>query len=97
MVSHESIYQYIWTNKKQGGDLYVKFRNRHIKYKKRYCKKDNRGIIPNKKSINQRSEIINNKLRIGDWEIDLIIGKNHKGTILTATERKTQYELVAKL
>jgi len=97
MVSHESIYQYVWSDKKQGGALYLKLRNSHIKYKKRYGKKDNRGIIPNKKSINQRSEIINNKLRIGDWEIDLIIGKGHKGAILTATERKTHYELVAKL
>ena len=43
MVSHESIYQYIWTDKKQGGALYLKLRNSHIKYKKRYGKKDNRG------------------------------------------------------
>jgi len=35
--------------------------------------------IPNRTDIDERPEIINNRERVGDWERDLIIGKNHKG------------------
>jgi IS30 family transposase len=97
MVSHETIYQYIWSDKASGGDLYTYLRNSNKKYKKRYGKKDSRGQIPNKKNISERPAIVEDKQRIGDWEIDLIIGKNHKGAILTATERKTCYELMVLL
>ena len=97
MISHERIYQYIWADKDQGGTLYCYLRNSNKKYKKRYGKKDSRGQIPNKKNISERPEIVDQKDRIGDWEIDLIIGKDHKGAILTATERKTCFELMVLL
>ena len=97
MVSHECIYQYIWKDKSQGGNLWKHLRHGHKKYRKRYGSKDNRGQIPNKVSIEQRPEVVDKKQRIGDWEIDTIIGANHKGAILTATERKTQYILMAKI
>ncbi|MBO5781235.1 MAG: IS30 family transposase [Opitutales bacterium] len=29
--------------------------------------------------------------RFGDWEGDLIMGKNHKGAILTLVERRSKY------
>lgn len=95
MVSHETIYKYIWKDKQSNGKLYEHLRNSSKKYKKRYGKTDKRGQIPNKISIETRGIVIDNKERIGDWEIDLIIGKNHKGAIVTATERKTNYELIA--
>ena len=54
-------------------------------------------IIKNKVSIDDRPEIINNKERYGDWEIDTIIGKNHKGAIVTVVERKSSFILIRKL
>ncbi|KAA6315101.1 hypothetical protein EZS27_034389 [termite gut metagenome] len=50
-----------------------------------------------KVSIEQRPEIINQKQRFGDWEIDTIVGKENKGAILTLTERKTGFLLMKKL
>ncbi|KAA6313748.1 hypothetical protein EZS27_035530 [termite gut metagenome] len=50
-----------------------------------------------KVSIEQRPEIINQKQRFGDWEIDTIVGKENKGAILTVTERKTGFLLMKKL
>ena len=97
MVCHESIYQIIWRDKANGGMLWKNLRHAHKKYRKRYGTKDRRGKIPNRISIDKRPEIVNNKERIGDWEIDTIIGKNHQGAIVTATERKTQFVLMAKL
>ncbi|MDR0728926.1 MAG: hypothetical protein LBF19_02215 [Prevotellaceae bacterium] len=48
-------------------------------------------------SIDLRLEVISKKERIGDWEIDAVIGKENKGAILTATERKTGVLLTKKL
>ena len=38
-------------------------------------------------SIESRPEIVAERSRFGDWEGDLIMGKNHKGAILTLVER----------
>ncbi len=98
MVSHERIYQYIHEDKENGGKLFEHLRTGKKKYKKRYGKHKNpRIIIKNKVSIDERPEIINNKERYGDWEIDTIIGKNHKGAIVTVVERKSSFILVRKL
>jgi len=37
---------------------------------------------------------VDKKERIGDWEIDTIIGKNHKGVLISAVERKTQFSCI---
>jgi transposase, IS30 family len=96
-VSHERIYQYVWSDKQNGGNLYVNLRNRGKKYRKRGAEKDKRGIITNRVSIHERPAIVGEKARVGDWEGDTIIGKDHKGAILTTNERKSGYVLLAKL
>ena len=95
MVSHERIYQYIREDKKKGGVLYKNCRHR-LKHRKRPVG-GKKVVIPDKVSIEQRPEIINNRERFGDWEIDTIIGKENKGAILTATERTTGFLLMKKL
>ena len=98
MVSHERIYQFIYQDKENGGSLYKHLRTGEKKYRKRYGKHKNRRIvIKNKVSIDERPEIINNKERFGDWEIDTIIGKNHIGAIVTIVERKSGFILLRKL
>ena len=98
MVSHERIYQYIYQDKENGGNLFKHLRTGQKRYKKRYGKhKNSKIIIKNKVSIDERPEIINNKQRYGDWEIDTIIGKNHKGSIVTIVERKSSFILIRKL
>jgi IS30 family transposase len=82
-------------DKKSGGSLYLHLRCRQKKYKKRYGSNDQRGTIPNRKSIDERPKIVNEKSRIGDWEGDTVIGKNHKGALVTLVERKTKFTLVA--
>ena len=96
MVSVERIYQYIYENQAQNGTLYLHLRTARRYRKKRLNRKHQRGQIPNRVMINQRPEIVNTKQRFGDWEVDTIIGKNHKTAILTATERKSQFELMVK-
>ena len=54
-------------------------------------------IIKNKVSIDKRPEIVDERSRFGDWEIDTIVGKENKGAIVTLTERKTGLLLMEKL
>ena len=88
-VSHERIYQYIWEDKKQGGTLYKHLRNQGKRYRKRGSAKDNRGIIKGRVSIDQRPDIVELKNRIGDLEIDLVIGKGHNQALLTINDRSS--------
>ena len=89
MVSVETIYQYIWLDKRKGGTLYKHLRSKGKKYKKRGLLKDKRGHIPGRVDISERPAIVEDKTRIGDLEIDLVIGKNHKGALLTINDRVT--------
>ena len=98
MVSHESIYKFVYQDKDNGGMLYKNLRVASKKYRKRYGSgKNKRGIIKGKVSIDERLNCINNKERVGDWEIDTIVGKNNKGAIVTIAERTTAFVLIAKL
>ena len=94
-ISHERIYQHIWADKQKGGDLYTYLRRQGKKYDKRRNGKSTRGQIKNQVSIDDRPEIVDNKTRVGDWEIDTVIGKNHKGAIVTIVERKTLFTVAA--
>ena len=98
MVSHERIYQFIYQDKAIGGDLYKNLRTAHKKYHRRYG--SGRPVfqtIKNRVFIDQRPEVINGRQRYGDWEIDTIVGKNNKGSIVTLVERKSAFTLMAKL
>ena len=86
-VSVERLYQHIWKDKKRGGEIYQHLRNQGRKYRKRGDKKDNRGIIKNRIDIDERPEIVADRSRFGDVEVDLIVGKNHKEFILTINDR----------
>lgn len=97
MVSHECIYQYIYTDKKQGGKLYENLRFQRKKRCKRLAIKDRRGIIPNKKMIAERPKEVQEKVRFGDWEGDTIVGKDHKGAILTLVERISKLTFMVRL
>lgn len=96
-VSVERIYQHIWKDKKNGGSLYKHLRTQGKRYRKRGACKDKRGQIPDKISIEHRPKIVDEKIRMGDVEIDLIIGKNHKKAILTANDRVTGKARIALL
>ena len=96
-LHHETIYQYLLRDKRAGGELYKHLRHQNKRYRKRYGSSNNRTGIPNRVDIDQRPEEANNRERVGDWESDTIIGKNHKGAIVTLDERKTKLRLALPL
>jgi IS30 family transposase len=97
-VSHERIYQYIWQDKAQGGMLYKHLRIGGTKQRrKRRNSRDMRGTIKNRVGIEQRPDIVERKTRIGDWEGDTVVGKNHQGALVTLVDRKSKLTLIGKV
>jgi len=97
MVSHERIYQYIYADKKKGGSLHKHLRIAFKPYRKRYGSNKRRCNILNRVSIEQRPGIVNERTRVGDWEVDTVMGPDHKEAILTIIERKSLFTILRKL
>ena len=91
LLSHESIYLHVWKDKRTDGDLFKHLRRQGKKYDKRRNGKSTRGQIKNRVSIDDRPTIVDVKSRIGDWEIDTVIGKGHSGALVTIVERVTKF------
>jgi IS30 family transposase len=96
-VSIERIYQFVWDDKKQGGGYHKHLRTQGKKYRKRGQAKDKRGQIIDRVDISKRPAIVEEKIRIGDLEMDLIIGKDHQGALLTINDRATGVLKMAKI
>jgi len=92
-ISHEWIYQYVYADQRSGGDLYRFLRCQKLR-RKRYGSYDRRGCIPNQVSIDDRPAIVDSKRRFGDWEGDTVIGKGHRGALVTLVERKSLYTVI---
>jgi IS30 family transposase len=94
-VSHERLYQWIWSAKKskhrdliEDSELYKCLRHGKRR-QKRGNHKHTRGIIKHRTPIDQRPELIELRERIGDVEVDLMMGKEHKSALLVMTDRAT--------
>jgi transposase, IS30 family len=96
-ISHETIYKHIWENKRQGSFLYRHLRHHGKKYHKRGSGKAGRGYIPGRVDIAERPAIVEEKTRLGDWELDTIIGREHKGAIVSMVERHSKLTCLAKV
>lgn len=95
MVSIERIYQFIRADKTNGGSLYKELRHQ-LKNRKRPVGA-NKIKIKDRISIDKRPEKVNNREEFGHFEMDLIVGKNHKGVILTLTERVSKFFITKHL
>jgi transposase, IS30 family len=95
-VSHESIYRYVYKDKDKLGVLY-KYLRRKKRYKKRTGAYEKRGCLPNRTPISMRPAHINHRIDVGHWEVDTIIGNQHRGAIVTLVERKSGYLLMKKI
>ncbi len=95
-ISHEWIYQYILMDKHAGGDLHRHLRCQK-KRRKRYGSYNRRGKLKNRVSIDERPAVVDTRQRLGDWEVDTIIGKGHRHAIVSLTERKSRLALLRKV
>jgi len=102
-VSHETIYKWIWqckhgNRKDQIEDKYLYLHLKHARRKrKRGNYRDNRGLIAHRVSIEKRPKIVDKRKRLGDIEVDLIIGKNHQSGLLVTLDRATLITTIDKI
>jgi transposase, IS30 family len=89
-VSHETIYQHIWKDRREEGLLYKQLRHRGKKYNRRGKNIAGRGCIPKRVDIDERPAIVETKERLGDWELDTIIGTGQSGVIVSMVERTSK-------
>jgi len=95
-VSHQRIYDHILEDRRWGGTLYRSLRQANKRRRKRYGLRERPGQIKERVSIDERPKIVDRKSRFGDWEIDTIIGKNHRGVLISIVERRSRYTLIVK-
>src|SRR4029077_13083059 len=79
-LSHERIYQMIWQDKRDGGDLWRSLRPRGKRYNKRGGKNAGRGLIPDRIDISERPTIVARKAHEGEWGDESVVSAAHKGS-----------------
>ena len=80
MVCAETIYCWIWQEKRQGNDeLARNLRHRGRRKRRRDSQYKSRGIIQDRVDISLRPSVVDEKKRFGDFEIDTMIGKTARG------------------
>lgn len=95
-VSDQWIYEYIHKNQAKGGDLYEHLRRAGRPYRNGKFR-PYRGSIKDRISIEERPEIVDKRLRFGDWEVDSVIGKLNKSSLVTLVERVSRYTIILKV
>ena len=93
-VSHETIYRYVWADKRAGGTGYTQLRHGKKKRRKRRGSKDLCGEICNRVDIEQRPAMVETRKRLGDWEADLVCGTGASGYLVTLVERRSRRVLI---
>ena len=98
-ISYEAIYQHIYRHRQSYlAKKLIKLLPYHH-HKRRNKRKFNKNTtrIKDQISIDNRPEHIEQRLEVGHWEGDLMIGVGQKSAIATLVERKTRYTIVMKI
>ena len=102
-VSYNTIYRHIYKHNlgekfSSHGDTGIKRHLRH-KHRTRHPKNTRKHQEPktNYLSIHDPPKFINDRQRIGDWEIDTIMGKTGHSVLLTVVDRLSRMALIKKI
>ncbi|OHB17631.1 MAG: hypothetical protein A2734_00195 [Parcubacteria group bacterium RIFCSPHIGHO2_01_FULL_40_30] len=105
-ISHEAIYQYIYSQIHRQGcgtlkpgseDLRPYLRRRHKRRGQKGMRTVQRVFRPKGPSIEDRPLIVNQRLRLGDWESDTIASKDNAPGLNSLVERKSGLVLLTKV
>ena len=88
-VSHESIYAYIYADKRTGGHLWRLLPCQKLRRRRYGAGRARRHLIPNRVPIEMRPTIVELKTRFGDWEGDTLDDKTHNNAVVTLVERRS--------
>ncbi len=96
-LSHKTIYCHIWADKAAGGTVFSHLRRKGKSSQPRSQHQAGRGHIKNRFSIDERPAIVDERSRVGDGEIDLVIGIGHSGALVTIVERATSFTVSMRI
>ena len=96
LIGVETIYRYLYRDKKKGGVLWHQLR--HSGNRRRHRFKSSRWPGSNPRlAAENRPKIIQERRRAGDFERDLIVGPNHSSQMMTLVDRKTKFVKLRKV
>lgn len=105
-ISHEAIYQYVYTQVHRNGhgtlkpgceDLRIYLKRRHKRRGQKGMRTVGRVFRPKGPSIEDRPIIVEKRLRVGDWESDSIASKDNAPGLNSLVERKTGLVFLTKV
>ena len=97
VLCHETIYRFIYTKALKEDRLWEYLPRKQKQRRKQHGRKVQRSRIPQRVSIHERPEAINNRSELGHWEGDTVEGRNHKDGIHTEVERVSRYLMATKV
>ncbi|MDE6409613.1 MAG: IS30 family transposase [Muribaculaceae bacterium] len=93
-ISKERIYQEI--RKKPDLHQYCHHRMKYRRHQEKAYRTAGKSMIPDRVSIHDRPKEADGT-RFGDWEMDLVVGRENKSAVLTLVERSRNMFLQSKL
>ena len=93
-ISAQAIYNWIYAEQPELKKYLVRKGKRGTRGGKRKAKALKN---PDKRSIHERSEVINARARFGDWEGDTVVSRSSKPCVCSMVERKSRYLKLEKL
>lgn len=92
--SVERIYLFIYADKENGGNLHAHLRCQKKRRKRYGSGQQRRGQIVDRRDIDERPCIVDERIRFGDFEGDTVVGHKHKGVLLTFADRMTRLSII---
>jgi IS30 family transposase len=102
-VSPETIYKWIWRMKHSNRREHLPYQQLHWdlrqarRHRKRGNHRENRNVLLNRVSIEMRPAIVEKRKRLGDLEVDLMLGKKHQAGLLVIVDRASLKTSLTKL
>lgn len=97
IISHETIYAYIYSEPGKAQKLYqLLHKRRRFRYPRIQRRRQKSTLEAEKISINQRSDEINKRHTFGHWEGDLLLFTRHNPHLITLRERQSRYVVAIK-
>ncbi len=94
MAGKEWIYEHVRADRQAGGARYRCLRRRGKKPNGRGGRHAGRGHIPDRVDLAERPAVVEEKSRIGDWELEPIMGARHRGALVSAVDRGSKFRFL---
>jgi len=97
VITHETIYAFIYADENRGKRLWEYLPRGQQKRRRQTGRSVHRSRIPLRVSIHERSASVNARTTFGHWEGDTVVGKGRRDGLHTEVERLSRFLCAAKV